>query len=585
MKRWIGALLCLVILIGVLPTTVGATDISVEVPKDKEAVMAALYEADLASLRRAVLEGFVTSEELTAYYLDRIEAYDAPYNCFITICDDALEVAKERDAALAAGEAEGLLFGVPVVIKDNMNLTGFHTTNGYQKNDSQIAKSNADVVDALLAEGAVIIAKTNMSTAAMRAEYSKSEAVGETKNAYSSYLAAGGSSGGSAVATSLNFAAASLGTDTNSSLRFPAVLNGCVSLRPTFGTLSQKGIKRLNSKRDVPGAITRTVYDQAIMLDVLTDSAYNYTDNLNADALQGMRIGVLKELSYATTRTGGRTEAKIDDEVETAFAAAIQQMKACGAEVVEVSMPNIFTLSANTFGGETTAREPFAKAFEKLLEDNEISAVIFPTYLSAPHRSGKDENGKYWSVFSQTYISNTRIISPSAGIPELGLPIGYHSRGAGIGMEIAAPAGSEQLLLDIAYSFTEYKDHRVAPEGAPNDLAENHTGTLQEVIDGYYQSVEEAIRLEQERIEQERLEQERLEQERLEQERLEQERIEQERLEQARLEQERLERERIALEQQQMLILWICVGIGVFVVITTTVILFLVFRKKKAPVA
>ena len=228
MKRWFAALLCLLILVGVLPGAASAQEETVKVPINKEAVLAGLYEADLTSLREAIVEGFITSEELTQYYIARIAQYNAPYNCFITMCEDAMDKAREKDALLKEGKAEGALFGVPVVIKDNLDLEGYHTTNGYKKKDSQIAKSNAKVVDALLKEGAVIIAKTNMSTGAMRAEYSRSQVAGDTKNAYSKYLSPGGSSGGSAVATSLNFAAASLGTDTNSSLRYPAVLNGCV---------------------------------------------------------------------------------------------------------------------------------------------------------------------------------------------------------------------------------------------------------------------------------------------------------------------------------------------------------------------
>ena len=560
MKRWIAAVLCLLLCLGFLPGAVSAQTPEVNVPIDKEAVLAGLYEADLSTLRKAIVEGFITSEELTAYYLQRIEEYNAPYNCFITICDDALEVAKERDQQLAAGKAEGLLFGVPIVIKDNMNLEGYHTTNGYKKNSSQIANSNAAVVDALLNEGAVIIAKTNMSTGAMRAEHSRSQAAGETKNAYSPYLSSGGSSGGSAVATSLNFAAASLGTDTNSSLRYPAVLNGCVSMRPTFGLLSKSGIKKLNSKRDVPGAITRTVLDQAIMLDVLTEGQYQYTENLDANALKGMRIGVLKELTY-------RSKSKTDQQVSYAFQCAIEQLEACGAEVVEISMPNIMGLSSATFGAEATKQTPFAEAFEKMLKEHDVAAAIFPTYLSTPLRSGKDENGKVWDVYSQTYISNTRILSPSSGVPELALPIGNHSLGAGIGMEIAAPRDSEQLLLNIAYSFTEYKDLRTTPEGAPNQYESK--GALEKVMDDYYVAVEAA---EQEIIRQQK-EKERQEKERLDQERL------------AKEQAERAAALAASNSQRQMeTVIWIGAGLAVLVVVSITIVIWAT-RKEKEPVA
>lgn len=483
MKRLFAALICLIWILTLAPLHPMAAQ--QELPKiEQDAVLAAIYEADITSLRQALEEGLITSEVLTQYYLDRIAQYDDPYNCFITICDDAIEVAKQRDAAIARGEGKGALFGIPMVVKDNMDLTGYHTTNGRKKNDSQIAKSNADVVEYLLAEGAVIIAKANMSTDAQNALRSYSQAVGETKNAYNQYLAAGGSSGGSAVSVSLNFAAASLGTDTNSSLRIPAALAGCVSLRPTFGKLSVSGIKKLNGTRDVPGAITRSVKDQAILLDVLTQGKYNYAQQLDADALKGMRIGILKQLSYAVTKTGVRSDKNIDSEVAAAFENAIAELKNCGAEVVEISWSSLFTLSDKTFANNKAApKTQLYNAFVELLEKENVSAVIYPTYLSTPLRSGKDENGKYWDVYEQTNINNCRTLAPSAGIPEITVPIGVHTLGAGIGMEIAAAKDCEQLLLNIAYSYTSRYDHRQIPAGAPNDYASAYEGTIIELVE------------------------------------------------------------------------------------------------------
>lgn len=454
---------------------------------EKEAILSALYEADISALRQAISIGLISCEELTAFYLERIETYNAPYNCFITICEDALTVARQRDQQLASGQAEGFLFGIPVVIKDNINLSEYHTTNGHEKDDTQIAESNAAVVDYLLSQGAVIIAKTNMSTDAQEAHRTISEIVGETKNAYSPYLASGGSSGGSAVAVSLNFAVAGLGTDTNSSLRLPAALSGCVSLRSGLKKISTEGITPLNPSRDVPGAITRTVYDQAVLLDVLTEGAYNYTENLNANALDGLRIGILTEFSYALPEDKLRTEAKIDPEVAAAFANAITELESLGAEVIPVSMPDLFELSDKTFGtGNTSAyKTALYESFLNTLENNDISAVIFPTYLSTPLRSGRDANGKYWNVWTQTFINNCRNLSSCAKLPEISIPIGIHSLGAGIGMEIAAPRDCEQLLLDIAYSYTNSYDHRALPPGAPDTYAQSNIGTLEDLVNAY----------------------------------------------------------------------------------------------------
>lgn len=486
MKRLLSTLLCVVMLLAATPLQSRAEQIDLSAVK-REAVLAALYEADISSLRQALEEGLVTSEALTQYYLDRISQYDEPYNCFITICDNALEVARQRDEAIARGEGNGSLFGIPIVVKDNMNVTGYHTTNGRNKTKSQIAKSNAAVVEYLLSEGAVILAKANMSTDAQSALRSYSQVAGETSNAYNEYLSAGGSSGGSAVSVSLNFAAASLGTDTNSSLRIPAALAGCVSLRPTHGKLPMTGIKKLNSTRDVPGAITRTVRDQAIMLDVMTQGQYRYEEQLDANALSGMRIGVLKQLSYATTKTGTRSDRNIDGEVAEAFAAAVAELQACGAEVVEVSWPALFSLSDKTFSTDkSSAKKALYNAFLELLEKENVAAVIYPSYLSTPLHSGKDANGHYWDVYDQVNINNCRTLAPSAGIPEISVPIGVHSMGAGIGMEIAAPKDCEQLLLNIAHSYTEKYDHRQPPSGAPNAYEAHYEGSIGQIIEAMH---------------------------------------------------------------------------------------------------
>ena len=498
MKRFLSLFMAVLIIFASL-FTVSAYE---EVVTDKNAVLSALYEADISTIREAIVLKIISCEELTAYYLERIEKYNTPYNCFITLCDNAIEVAKQRDEALSKGENDGLLFGIPVVVKDNIDIKGLYTTNGHTLDKSKIADSNATVVNYLLEQGAIIIGKTNMSTDAQDARISYSEIKGQTKNAYNTLLAAGGSSGGTAVAVSLNFAVAGLGTDTNSSLRIPAVLNGCVSLRPTLDLIDRTGCTTLNSTRDVAGAITRSVYDQAIMMDVLTNGQYKYTENLDKNALDGLKIGVLKELSYATTTasiTGTeevrnavatrfdmsvRTEKYIDNQVASALANAIKELESCGAEIVTVSMPNLWNLSYNTFAsGHKSNKQALYDEFEKTVNENGLDAIIFPSYLSTPLKSGTDENGKYWNAWSQPFSNNCRAVSPSASLPEISIPIGYHSSGAGIGLEIAGLKNSEQLLLDIAYSYTEKYNHRAVPTGAPDLYADYNADSLQAIID------------------------------------------------------------------------------------------------------
>lgn len=492
-KRIAVLALCLCLISAFLPVSGRAEQVEVEI--NKEAILSGLFEADISTLREALDGGFVTSRELTQYYLDRIATYNAPYNCFITICDDALTQADARDEELAQGKKVGPLHGIPIVVKDNIDVEGVHTTNGNKKKDSQIAKDNAEVVQKLIDAGAVILAKANMSKNAQSAYDSKSD-FGEVKNAYNPYYSPGGSSGGSAVAVSLNFAAASLGTDTNSSLRIPAALAGCFALRPTFDLISRDGVIKLNGTRDTVGAITRTPQDLALMMDVLTGGEYNYVENRNKDIFKGLRLGIVKELVYPTTKDADRTEENIDDEVMAVFSRAVEELKALGAEVVEISFSNIYILAGNTnVSSADKYKEQFYNAYLKILETNNVDALIFPTYLSTPLKTGRDENGKYWNVYDtsqQVFINNCRSLSACAKLPEITIPIGYHSDGPGIGLEIAAPRYAEQLLLDIAISYFESYDYRVAPIGAPDDYVDASMGSLRNVLDDYYARLAEA---------------------------------------------------------------------------------------------
>ena len=490
-KKLTALALCLCLFNALLPVTAMAEEIGVDV--DKNAVLSGLFEGDIATIREALDAGLVTSRELTQYYLDRIEAYNKPYNCFITICADALSQADARDREIAEGKKLGSLHGIPIVVKDNIDVAGVHTTNGHKKQDSQIAKDNAEAVQKLIDAGAVILAKANMSKDARSAYWSKSDAAGEVKNAYNPIYSPGGSSAGSAVSVSLNFAAASLGTDTNSSLRIPAALAGCFALRPTFDLVSRDGVIKLNGARDTVGAITRTASDLVLMMDVLTGGTYDYAANRNKDVFKGLRLGIVKELTYPTTLDSYRTEKNIDDEVEAVFARAVKELKALGAEVVEISFPNIYSLAGKATN--QTGMENMYEAYLKVLEKNNVSALIYPTYLSTPLKTGRDENGVFWNIFDdkqQVFINNCRSLSSCAKLPEITIPIGHHSGGPGIGLEIAAPRYAEQFLLDIALSYSESYNYRVAPTGAPDDYAVSSMGSLRNVLDDYYARLAEA---------------------------------------------------------------------------------------------
>ncbi len=427
---------------------------------EKESALSSLYEADLSYIRQMIDEGFVTCEELTEYYLERIEEYNLEYNCFITICEDAVEKAVQRDKEMDSGEAKGALFGIPVVVQDNMDMAGYYTTGGYDREEWMIAENNAAAVEYLQREGAVIIGKTNMSTGGESDRITYSHAVGETKNAYNILLASGGFSGGAAAAVSLNFTTVALGTDAGSSLRMPAALNGCISLRSPQGLISAEGIDAVDDG-EVVGVVTRTVYDQAVMMDAFLEGEQGFAEKLNAEAMENARIGVLSELAYPAGGTE-ETEGTLDREVVEAFENAVEEMENCGADVVTVSAQGRY------------------EALERVLTEENLDAVVFPSYLSTPLKSGVDEEGRYWDAEEQPFINNSHRLSSAKGLAEITIPIGNHSLGAGIGLEMIAPRGDEQLLLDLAYSYTSKYDHRTAPTGAPDIYGTAKPFSLQE---------------------------------------------------------------------------------------------------------
>lgn len=420
-----------------------------------------IYEADIATLREAIQSGELSCHDLTQYYLDRIEKYNKDYNCFITMCDDALEIADKRDKALAKGKGDGLLFGIPVVIKDNMDYKGYETTNGHEKGSSYIATENSYVVQRLLDEGAIILGKTNMATDAETAINSFSDAVGDTKNAYNKECSPGGSSGGTAVAVSLNFAAAGLGTDTNSSLRIPAAFNGDVALRSTYDLIDRTGIVELNSTRDVVGAITRSVADQAIMMDVLVGDnyeAYEHLKNIDKKMLEGKKIGVIKELSDRKYIEEDGFE--VDEEAYKLFENAKKELEKMGAELVEVSLPvyEYHELCWDT--NNSYYRDEYKEIFDETMDAEGLYVMIYPDCPTSEMYLDEPE--------TMDFFDTCKYIAPIIGVPDITVQIGNLESDVGVGMGILAREGRDQSALAVAYLYSTTFNHRVAPAGAPN---------------------------------------------------------------------------------------------------------------------
>ena len=271
-------------------------------------------EATIADIHQAMEEGRITAEELVQGYLDRIEAYDrqGPYlNSIITVSEYALGRARELDAAFGESGFTGPLHGIPVIVKDNYDTHDLPTTNGTLAFRGAIPPDDAYQVRKLREAGAIILAKSNLAEFASSGAFTLSSVLpGFSRNPYDPTRVTAGSSGGTGAAVAANFGAVGLGSDTGSSIRGPSSHQALVGFRTTMGLTSRDGIAPLSAARDVGGPMTRTVADAVAVLEVIVgqDPADpvtfesegrvpdNYRQFLDADALQGARIGVLRQL-------------------------------------------------------------------------------------------------------------------------------------------------------------------------------------------------------------------------------------------------------------------------------------------------
>lgn len=445
-----------------------------EQEKSDDVGKAEIFEASLSDLRKMLESGKITSQKLCEVYIERINTYDKggeKLNSVISINTNALAQAQQLDAERKSGTVRGLLHGIPILVKDSIDVSGFPTTLGKTTLSDKIKDTDAAAVALLVEQGAIILGKTNLSTDDATTRYTVSAVLGETRNAYNTKYSAGGSSGGSAVAVSANFAAAALSTDTNSSAKFPAALNGVVAYRPTHALVDYTGCENVVKARDTISPITKSVEDAALLLDIMTGESQTtpYLKSLDKNALKGKKIAVLKELTKYTYNSPNEWKQG-DDEVEALFNAALEDMKKAGAEIIEVSIPKLFTYyntCRESMSGSANAKASLLSEVKTLFSENEIEAIVYPSYLSTPLKSGFDEYGSH--VSEGELVLNCGAYLPSLiGLPAATVPMGYLESGVGAGIEFVSLPKTDKELLSIAYSYECASNKRVAPKTAPN---------------------------------------------------------------------------------------------------------------------
>ena len=288
--------------------------------------------------------GEISATELTRAYIDRIEKYGDELNCYITRTPErALADAEAADKHYADGTARALE-GIPIGMKDLFATRGIRTTAASRMLENFVPEYESTVSQKFIDSGSVLLGKTNLDEFAM-GTFSKTSYFGAPVNPWQleRKLTAGGSSGGSTSAVAGGLCMGATGTDTGGSIRFPSAITGLVGMKPTYGLCSRWGCVAFASSLDTPGAVARTVDDAALMLSVMAghdpkdstseDAGFNAHTPLDPILGNGkkLRVGVIRELN----------DVAISDDMKKLFNDRIADLKSAGAEIVEVSIPNI----------------------------------------------------------------------------------------------------------------------------------------------------------------------------------------------------------------------------------------------------
>jgi len=489
-----------------------------------------LRESDVAALQAAMQSGALRSQDIVGYYLAEIARIDhagPELRSIIEINPDAMEIAARLDQERDASGPRGPLHGIPVILKANID-TGdrMHTTAGSLALAAHRAPDDAFLVARLRDAGAVILGKANLSEWAnfrsARSSSGWSSLGGQTRNPYDPRRNPCGSSSGSAVAVAANLTVLAIGTETDGSIVCPAGINGVVGIKPSLGLVSRDGIIPVAHSQDTAGPLARSVTDAAILLAAISpadpsdpasssrpDALPDFAADLSANALRGKRIGVLR--SY--------WGAGDDPNAEAVFSAAIETIRAAGAEIVdpiELDVAEMWEAEDEVlnyeFKADLNAYLQASGATVRSLEDvirfnAENAAAVMPFFgqelmETAQAKGPLSEDAYLYALAESKRISQTvidaalktntldAIIAPTnspawltdhingdtsfglssssyaavSGYASVTVPAGF-VHGLPIGVSFLAGAYSDKQLIDIAYAFEQASKARRAPEG------------------------------------------------------------------------------------------------------------------------
>jgi amidase len=472
--------------------------------EDYERLKPLVLDQDILTLQSHITNGNLSYELLTKFYLYRIREFDREndlsLNAVISINPTVIAEAKVKDQELKLNPDRHLIYGMPILLKDNINAFGMSTTAGaVALRDNRT--SDAFLVQQIKKAGGLILGKANLSEWAYffcgNCPSGYSALGGQTLNPYGrKMIDTGGSSSGSGVAVAANFCAAAVGSETSGSILSPSSQNSVVGLKPTVGLISRSGVIPISETLDTAGPMARTVSDAAILLDAMygfdkddkksISTAHSkgfYYNNLEKNALEGKRFAAVRRL--------------MEDSL---YVEAIEKLKELGATIVEIdeteaSLPNFLRLLNLDMKKDLPAymsnyANPSVKisTVQDVIDFNTQDSINFMPYGQALFRGIVADKGdtQYLRRIKDTLKTNGRkffeqpfnadnldgflsINNYHAGYaavaeyPAITVPMGYGENGAPKGLTFIARPNQEKNLLKWAKSYEQASKKRIAP--------------------------------------------------------------------------------------------------------------------------
>jgi aspartyl-tRNA(Asn)/glutamyl-tRNA(Gln) amidotransferase subunit A len=438
----------------------------------------------ILELSAALRKRQLSPVELTRECVKRIEKVNPSLNAFILVTAElAMQQAQRAEDEIAHGKWRGPLHGIPIGLKDLIDTAGIPTTAASDLYKHRIPIHNAEVVDKLEAAGAILIGKQNLHEFAYGGS-SMISCFGEVRNAWNVEHVAGGSSGGSATAVAAGLGLAAIGTDTAGSIREPAALCGVVGLKPTYGLVSAKGVVPLSVSLDHVGPITRTVSDAALLLGAIAERPLgtDLPDGFEREwgrAKLNLRMGVPRSYFFASR----------DENIGRALDEALNVLRQLGCQEREIYVDvNIdrtlqaaeayafhresVTMTPELYQAETVRRiwsgakytpEQIQRAREDLEQErheiaktfDEVDVIVTPTTpIAAPSVEDLKTDPQLLRPKELILLRNTRPFNVW-GIPAISVPCGFTKAGLPIGLQIAAAAGRDDLVLEVAHAYEQ----------------------------------------------------------------------------------------------------------------------------------